>query len=84
MSGNMLFYCQRGFHRSAAMLAMWMIFTYPQEHPDSVMELIHELRAGVEFFDKPGWYPPFKEVVQGWWLYMRQPVNDEDTTCRHA
>jgi len=84
MSGNMLFYCQRGFHRSAAILAMWLIYTYPQEHPDNVMELIHELRKGVEFFDKPGWYPPCKEVVKGWSDWLRQPIHDEDAACRRA
>jgi hypothetical protein len=84
MGGNMLFYCKRGFHRSAAILAMWMMFHFPVESKDKVMRKVMDLRPGVEFFAEAGKYPPLKEVVEGWWEWLRAPVCDEDTTCRRA
>ena len=84
MGGNMLFYCKRGFHRSAAILAMKLIYHWPQEDPEAVMNKLRNLRPGVEFFDMAGRCPPLKHVVKGWLARLRQPINDEDTACRRA
>ena len=84
MRGNMYFYCKRGFHRSSAVLSMWLLFHWPQEDPEKVMDKLKALRPGIQFFERPGKYPALKEVVLGWSAWLRQPVDPEDAACRHA
>jgi len=79
MQGHKLFYCKRGFHRSAAVLSMWLLYKYRYETPQEVMAKLCYLRPGVEFFEKGGKYPPLKQVVLGWAEYLRRPlVGPED------
>jgi hypothetical protein len=69
LPGN-TFFCERGRHRSAAMLSMFLLYMYRWELPDAVMIELRRCRPGVEFFEEGAKYPPLAKVVHFWhhWL----------------
>jgi len=78
IQGHMLFYCKRGFHRSAAVLSMWLLFQHRSERPEMVMAKMRYLRPGVAFFDHAGKNPPLRDVVLGWSEFLDSPRLDPE------
>jgi protein-tyrosine phosphatase len=49
---GVLFWCRRGRHRSAAVLAMFVLRQRPGLTPDEVMQRLVNIRPAVQFFEE--------------------------------
>ncbi len=63
---DILFYCKRGRHRSAAMLACLILWSTSRLSVWEVLTMIKRARGSVQFFEtrSPGGYEPLRPVIE--------------------
>ena len=62
LSGGVIFYCKRGRHRSSCVLAMFLLFLWPNEDPQQVMACIKSKSLEVELIEMACRYTPLGKI----------------------